>query len=351
MDLGFFKGKRVFVTGHTGFKGTWLCKILINAGAEVIGYALCPNEDQLLFKASKIDEHMKSIIGDIQDLNSLKRAVLESRPELIFHMAAQPLVRESYKNPVETYEINVMGTVNILECLRNTPSAKSFVNITTDKVYENKETDVLYKESDNLCGFDPYSNSKSCSELVTYSYKNSFLIDYENMAISTARSGNVIGGGDFSKHRIIPDCIRAANQNKNIEVRNPNSIRPYQHVLECLSGYLTLAKLQFQNKEIQGCYNFGPTENDIITTGELAEIFCKYWGNDIKCEYNNYEGPHEAGILKLSIEKSRDILGWKPKWDIDYAVEKTVEWTKSYIIGEQASKCMDIQIGEYFNLR
>src|SRR5574344_1598896 len=241
--LDFYKGKKVFVTGHTGFKGTWLCRILIIAGADVTGYSLEPPTESSLFEQTKTKKNIHSISGDIRDGANLKRALVKAQPDIVFHLAAQPIVRLSYKEPLETYETNVMGTVNILEAVRACNSVKSFVNITTDKVYKNKEWMWGYREDEELCGFDPYSNSKSCSELVTYSYRNSFFTSEDSPAISTARSGNVIGGGDYAPDRIIPDCIRAVEAGKEIIIRNPYSTRPYQHVLECLRGYLVLAQM------------------------------------------------------------------------------------------------------------
>lgn len=349
MDLSFYKGKKIFITGHTGFKGTWISKILTQAGSEVIGYALEPSDGQILFHASRVGKDMKSIFGDIRDLKHLKQVLKEAQPEIVIHMAAQPLVRKSYEQPVETYEINVMGTVNILESIREVNSIRSFLNVTTDKVYENKEVQKGYKENEKLCGFDPYSNSKSCSELVTYSYKNSFFKGVGCPAISTARSGNVIGGGDFSKDRIIPDCIKSAINNQDIQVRNPLSIRPYQHVLDCLSGYLTLSKMQYEDKSFNGNYNFGPEDKDYVTTSKLADIFCEKWGSGQSWEFKETAGFHEAEILKLDIQKSKKILRWSPKWDIETAIEKTVEWVKAYNNDADAEACMLYQIESYFD--
>ncbi len=275
MNLSFYKGKKIFITGHTGFKGTWLSRILILAGADVTGYSLEPSTIPSLFEQTKTASQMNSIIGDIRDGAKLKATLVEAKPDIVFHLAAQPIVRTSYKDPVGTYETNVMGTVNILEAVRACSSVKSFVNVTTDKVYINKEWVWGYRENEELCGFDPYSNSKSCSELVTYSYRNSFFDDEKSPAISTARSGNVIGGGDYATDRIIPDCIRAVESGKEIILRNPNSTRPYQHVLECLRGYLTLAKAQYEDKSFVGSYNFGPDDESCVTTGERATLFCE----------------------------------------------------------------------------
>lgn len=346
--LEFYKDKKVLVTGHTGFKGAWLSHILAQAGAKVIGYSLPAPTAPNLFELAGIEKEMISILGDIRDLKRLEEIFQENQPEIVFHLAAQPIVRESYKNPVYTYETNVMGAVNICECIRKNLSVRSFLNVTTDKVYENKEWEWGYRENEPLDGFDPYSNSKSCSELVTHSYKNSFF-DNMNVAVSTARAGNVIGGGDFANDRIIPDCIRAALENDNIIVRNPNSIRPYQHVLEPLKIYLTIAMMQYKDKKYQGYYNVGPDDCDCITTGELVTLFCDKWGNGIKWFNIFSEGPHEANFLKLDCSKIKTIFKWKPIWHIDEAVEKTVEWTKVYLEKGNIVECMNRQIEEFFS--
>jgi CDP-glucose 4,6-dehydratase len=346
--LEIYRGKKVFITGHTGFKGTWLCQVLLAAGADITGYALEPSSTPALFVQMGLKNKLHSIIGDVRNREALVRAVQTAKPDIIFHLAAQPLVRLSYREPAATYETNVMGTVNILEAARLTPSVRSLVNITTDKVYENKEWYWGYRENENLCGYDPYSNSKSCSELVTYSYRNSFFNTDDTPAVSTARAGNVIGGGDYSEDRIIPDCVRAVSGGKEIVVRNPCSIRPYQHVLDCLSGYLLLAEKQYNNKEIAGNYNFGPDEDGCVTTGRLVELFCDIWGDDA-C-WTTQEGgiqPYESSFLKLDCSKAKSILAWKPKWDIRTAVEKTVEFAKAGVDREQRS-CIEAQIRAYF---
>ena len=348
----FYRNKKVFITGHTGFKGTWLANILIHMGAEVTGYSDYIQEHSL-YDITGTNCKMNSIIADIRNLDSLKYAIVKSEPEIIIHMAAQALVRSSYENPVYTYETNVMGTVNILEAVRDTKSVKSLVNVTTDKVYENKEWEWGYRENDILCGKDPYSNSKSCSELITASYRQSFFNLETSPAISTVRSGNVIGGGDFSKDRIIPDCIKSAVNNEEIAVRNPNSIRPYQHVMDCLYGYMLLAAKQYENKDIEGCYNFGSSDSSIISTGELVNIFCRTWGNNTKWKSISSVGPHESNYLKLDSSKSKSILGWSPRWDIETSVLKIVEWSKSCILEKdenKANEIMDKQIREYLNI-
>jgi CDP-glucose 4,6-dehydratase len=345
-ELSFYKNKKVFITGHTGFKGTWLSHILLSVGAEITGYSLEPSNPSL-FAQTGLPKKIRSLIADIRNREALVRAVGEAKPDIIFHLAAQPLVRLSYREPAMTYETNVMGTVHILEALRLCPSVKSFVNVTTDKVYENKEWLWGYRESENLCGYDPYANSKSCSELVTYSYRNSFFCNAESPAISTARSGNVIGGGDYSEDRIIPDCLRAVRAGKEIVVRNPHSIRPYQHVLDTLAGYLELGRKQYQDKVFAGNYNFGPHEESCVTTGELVGLFCETWGQGASWKTQGDEGPHEDNFLKLDCAKAKAVLGWKPKWDIKTAIEKVVDFEKAGTDGERRA-CMEKQIREYF---
>jgi len=348
INLEFYKGKKVLITGHTGFKGSWLCKILINAGAEVSGFSLYPPTEPNLFKMSGIEKQMDSIIGDIRDLTALKLVFDRIQPEIVFHLAAQPIVRDSYKDPVYTYETNIMGTVNLLECVRLTDSVTSLVNVTTDKVYRNKEWDWGYRENEELNGFDPYSNSKSCSELVTDSYKNSFFSTRE-ISVSTLRAGNVIGGGDFANDRIIPDCIRAALKKEPIVIRNPYSTRPFQHVLEPLCVYLMVAQKQEDVKKLAGAYNVGPNDTDCVTTGKLVDLFCENWGDGLTWVNKFDGGPHEANFLKLDCSKLKTTFGWKPKWDIDTAIKKTIEWTKVYQLDGSIEQIMDEQITEYLN--
>lgn len=347
-DLSFYKGKRVFITGHTGFKGSWLCEILLKAGAEVTGYSLEPPTEPSLFKIADIGSKINSVIGDIRDYESLKSAFDKAKPEIVLHLAAQPLVRESYKNPAYTYETNVMGTVNILECVRNSESVKSVLNVTTDKVYLNREWEWGYRENEELDGFDPYSNSKSCSELVTHSYKRSFF-DNTDIAVSTARAGNVIGGGDFADNRIIPDCVRAALKKEPIVVRNPYSTRPYQHVLEPLFAYLMIAQKQYEDKNYQGYYNVGPDDCDCFQTGALVDLFVKSWGEGMSWVEKYDGGPHEANFLKLDCSKLKNTFGWAPVWNLDTAIEKTVEWSKCNFSGGDIEKCMMKQIEEFYN--
>ena len=350
-DFGFYKNKRILITGHTGFKGSWMCKLLIAAGADVTGYALEPPTDPSLFEMCGLAAQINSVRGDIRDLNHLKKVFDEIEPEIVIHMAAQPIFRDSYKDPVYTYEVNVMGTTNILECVRLSDSVRSFLNVTTDKVYLNKEWFWGYREDEELNGFDPYSNSKSCSELVTSSYKSSFF-EGKDIAISTARAGNVIGGGDFANDRIIPDCIRAAAKNKEIIVRNPFSIRPYEHVLEPVAAYLMIAKEQYENRaKYEGSYNIGPDEADCRTTGDLVTLFCEKWnsatGNHISWK-NEYDGgPHEANFLKLDCSKLKKVFGWSPQWNVETAMEKIVEWSLVYLNNGDVEKCLERQIEEF----
>ena len=342
----FWQKKKVLVTGHTGFKGAWLSFILNALGAEVAGYSLPPKTSPNLFDLIGLEKNINSVTGDVRDLENLRRVFDNFKPEIVFHMAAQPIVFEGYKNPVDTYSTNVMGTVNILECLRQSASVRSFVNVTTDKVYRNNEWSWGYRETDTLDGIDPYSNSKSCSELVTACYARSFF-SARDVAISTARAGNVIGGGDFADFRIIPDCFRAALTGEKILVRNPNSIRPYQHVLESLFAYMTIAASQYADKNFADCYNVGPNDSDCVTTGELVDIFCKEWGEGLAWESKSIEQPREANFLKLDCSKIKSVFAWKPTWNIETAVEKSVEWYKTFRDKKNLAQCMSYQLEKF----
>ena len=347
IDWNWYNGKKVLITGHTGFKGSWLCKILLHFNAEVYGYGLEPPTNPALYEIAGL-ENVHSFIGDIRDFETLKTFFDKVQPEIVFHLAAQPLVMTSYKDPKYTYETNVMGTVNILECVRLSHCVKSMVNITTDKVYENREWCWGYREDEKLDGHDPYSNSKSCSELVTHSYIKSYFADRQ-VAVSTARAGNVIGGGDFAENRIIPDCIRAACKKQDIEVRNPNSIRPYQHVLEPLRAYLMIAKRQYENYSYAGYYNIGPDECDCLTTGELVSMFVERWGDGLTWKSNQIaQAPHEANFLKLDSSKVKAEVGWIPKWHIDEAIEATVHFAKIWSKNGDVQAEMLSEIQQYF---
>ena len=350
--LGFYRGKKVLVTGNTGFKGAWLTYILASAGASVTGYALKPDEEQALFHIAALEScsNLNQVFDDIRDLNSLRSVFEKVRPEIVFHMAAQPIVRASYRDPVDTYSTNVMGTVNVCEAIRQTPSVRSFLNVTTDKVYRNKEWAYGYRETDELDGLDPYSNSKSCSELVTHSYRESFFVKRQ-IAVSTARAGNVIGGGDFATDRIIPDCVRAALRGETIIVRNPFSTRPYQHVLEALFAYLLIATEQYKNKNYAGSYNVGPEDQDCWRTGKLVEAFVSCWGEALQWTEQGDNGPCEATFLKLDCSKLKSVFGWRPRWNLLTAVQKVVEWTKWWNFGKDVRDCMDKQIEEFMASR
>ena len=347
LDLKFFEGKKVFLTGHTGFKGTWMSRILINAGAILTGYSLAPNTDPDLFSMAGIEDKMTSVIGDIRDLESLWDAFSKAEPEIVIHMAAQPIVRDSYKDPVYTYETNVMGTVNILECVRRSDTVKSFLNVTTDKVYKNREWEWGYREDEMLDGYDPYSNSKSCSELVTHSYRSSFFKEGEYPAISTARAGNVIGGGDFANDRIIPDCVRAAKKGEDIVVRNPYSTRPYQHVLEPVTAYLMIVKAQYEDPTLASWYNVGPDDCDCVTTGDIVDMFCEKWGNIKRVDRTDPNAPHEANFLKLDSSKLKKTFGWKPTWHIDETIDRICEWNRVWFKDGDIPQIMDKQIFDF----
>lgn len=348
MDLSFYKDKMVLITGHTGFKGSWMCEVLKTQKASVIGYGLEPPTNPNLFELANVAEDMVSVIGDIRNLELLNKVFDKYKPDIVIHMAAQPIVRESYKKPVYTYETNVLGTVNILEAVRTHDCVKSFVNVTTDKVYKNNEWEWGYRENDILDGYDPYSNSKSCSELITSSYRQSFFAE-RDIAISTCRAGNVIGGGDFASDRIIPDCVRAMENRRKVIVRNPYSTRPYQHVLEPVCAYLKLAEFQFKDKaKYEGSYNVGPDDCDCVTTGRLVSLFCDAWGDDASWEDLSEENaPHEAGFLKLDCSKIKYTIGWSPRWHINETIDKTVEFSKIYLQGDNLKEVMRGQIADY----
>lgn len=344
-EFTFFKNKHIFLTGHTGFKGAWLCRILTNMGAVLTGYALEPSTSPSLFDISRAALGMESIIGDVRDFEKLQAAFDGASPEIVIHMAAQPLVGESYKSPVYTYETNFMGTVNLLECIRLCKTVGSAVIVTTDKVYRNKEWEWGYREDDALGGFDPYSSSKSCAELAVQAYKNSFFGD--GCPVSTARAGNVIGGGDFTEGRIIPDCIKAAANGNSIQIRNPASVRPYQHVIEPLFAYLMIAQKQYGDARYAGSYNIGPDDVDCVTTGELADMFCKEYDEGATWEHHSESVFHETSTLRLDSARLKKTFGWHPRWNVREAVARTVEWTKAYNEKQDVLGLMDRQINEY----
>jgi len=347
IDKNFWSGKSVFITGHTGFKGGWLAIWLAKLGAKVYGYSLMPKTELSFFKEVKLMEQVASShIGDIRDLTELTMRLDQAQPEIVFHMAAQPLVRESYIAPVETFETNVIGTVNLLEAARKVSSVKAVVNITTDKCYENKEWAWPYRENDRLGGFDPYSASKACAEMVASAYRHSF---YKNMNINTAtvRAGNVIGGGDWSDDRLIPDFLKSIEKNQTLQIRSPNAVRPWQHVLEPLSGYLMLAEsLVTIGEEFAEPWNFGPTENDAKSVEWIVNALCKHFP-DTQYSIDYGEHPHEAGLLKLDSSKAKTKLGWKPRWKLEKALFKTIEWHNAWRNNQNMLDTSISQIEEY----
>lgn len=348
-----YRGKRVLITGHTGFKGSWLSLLLNELGADVYGFALEPPTSPSLYKEAKIDELVTSYIGDVRDLDYLTKVIQEVQPEIVFHMAAQPLVRESYKIPVETYSTNVMGTVHLLEACRSTTSVKAIVNVTTDKCYENKEWHWGYRENEPMGGYDPYSNSKGCSELITSAYRNSFFnsSEYQNhgVAVATARAGNVIGGGDWAEDRLIPDFIRAISKGEKVRIRSPFAIRPWQHVLEPLSGYLRLAELLYtEGPKFAQAWNFGPYDHDARNVEWITKTICEFWGDEASFEIDKKPQPHEANYLKLDCSKANAELNWFPKWDIQTTLKSIVDWNKAYLNNEDIREVTKRQIHQYF---
>jgi CDP-glucose 4,6-dehydratase len=350
IDLLFWHGKKVFLTGHTGFKGGWLSLWLSSMGAKVTGYALAPNTESNLFTVLGINSIIhKSHIFNICDLTTLKKLMIHAEPDILIHMAAQPLVRYSYANPVETYATNVMGTVNVLEAARAIDSIRATVIVTTDKCYENKEWAWGYRENEAMGGYDPYSNSKGCAELVTSAYRQSFFVSGSSCnGIASVRAGNVIGGGDWSVDRLIPDAIRAFELNYPLMIRNPLATRPWQHVLEPLSGYLILAQALYSdcNKFGSG-WNFGPRDEDNRSVQEVVELMISHWGKSARWEKEGSEQPHEANLLKLDCSKALQQLGWSPRWSLEVAIEKTVSWQKSYQNNENMRDISLAQINHF----
>jgi len=333
IDRPFWQNKRVFITGHTGFKGSWLCLWLHSLGAEVYGYALDPPTDPSLFRLCKIDSLVHSTIADVRDGDALRKALQTSKAEIAFHLAAQPLVRDSYKIPVDTYAINVMGTVNFFEAVRHAQSVRSVINVTTDKCYENREWIWGYRENEPLGGHDPYSNSKACSELVTAAYRSSYLNPGEHaqhgVGVASARAGNVIGGGDWATDRLIPDFLRAIVKQEKVLIRNPRAVRPWQHVLDPLCGYLTLAERLYQDgPRHSGAWNFGPDDTDAQPVEWLVRNLCAKWGKGASYAIDAGPQPHEAHSLKLDCSKARTELGWRPCWNLDKALGSIVTWTR-----------------------
>jgi CDP-glucose 4,6-dehydratase len=355
MNPAFWHGKRVFLTGHTGFKGSWLSLWLQSLGAEVTGFALAPPTQPSLFEEARVGTGMRSIIADIRDLPTLQQALVQTKPEIVIHMAAQPLVRYSYTNPVETYATNVMGTVHLLESVRHSPETRAVVNITTDKCYENREWVWAYRENEPMGGYDPYSNSKGCAELVSAAYRSSFFnattYAQHGVAIATTRAGNVIGGGDWAQDRLIPDILRAFEQGQKVNIRNPNSIRPWQHVMEPLRGYLTLVERLYEHgPEYAEGWNFGPNDEDAKPVGWIVEKMAALWGQGAQWQIAEGEHPHEATYLKLDISKARHLLNWHPALRLEQALELIVDWSMQRLAGEDVKQATLAQIEHYQRL-
>lgn len=352
IDPKFWQKKRVFVTGHTGFKGSWQCLWLHKLGADVTGYALEPPTVPNLFTLCRIEELIKSVCADVRDGMSLRKEMISAEPEIVIHMAAQPLVIDSYRNPVETYDTNIMGTINVLEAVRSCKSVKAVINVTTDKCYENREWFWGYRENEPLGGYDPYSSSKACSELVTKAYRSSFFNpkDYSGhgVGIASARAGNVIGGGDWAAGRLIPDCARALLNGETIMLRNPTAVRPWQHVLEPLNGYLTLTEKLFQVGPVYGeSWNFGPDDHDVKPVEWVVQNLCAKWGENVGYETDTVGHPHEAAYLKLDCSKAKAGLGWHPKWNLEKAIDSIVSWTRAYRENKDMREICLEQIEEY----
>lgn len=348
----FWRGRKVFVTGHTGFKGSWLILWLKAMGAEVTGYALAPSISPNMYELCGIGELVNSVIGDVRNASALARAMKETKPDVVFHMAAQPLVLESYRMPADTYAVNVMGTVHLLEAVRDCGSVQCVVNVTTDKCYDNREWAWGYRENEPLGGYDPYSSSKACSELVTSSYRSSFFhprdYDTHGIAVATARAGNVIGGGDWSVDRLIPDSVRSLLAGEMIRIRRPHAIRPWQHVLEPLSGYLLLAEKLVEKGPIYAeAWNFGPGEADAKPVEQIVQSLCRKWGGLAGYEIDDDQHPHEAHYLKLDCSKARQQLGWSSRWSLETALDKVVEWVRAYEGGLDMARFTQQQIRDY----
>ena len=348
MNREFWKDKKVFITGHTGFKGAWLSLWLQDCGAILTGYALAPKTKPNLFDAALVGNEMESVIGDVRDLDKLTKVMSGFAPDIVIHMAAQSLVRISYKNPVDTYSTNVMGTVNLFEAVRKTASVKAVVNVTTDKCYENKEWIWGYREDEPMGGHDPYSNSKGCSELVTSAYRSSFFNHSGSAKIASGRAGNVIGGGDWAEDRLIPDIFKSFENNEPVVVRNPSATRPWQHVLEPLSGYLVLAeRLYLDGDEYAEGWNFGPVDGDVKPVRAIIDYLVARWGAGASWIHDESEQPHEAQLLKLDISKAKQFLGWQPRWSLFRALDSIVEWQKVWLSGGSLKAVTLKQIREF----
>ena len=348
LNRNFWKNKKVFITGHTGFKGSWLSLWLQDSGATLKGYSLPPNTNPNLFNAASVSNGMESVFGDIRNLENLSKCMKSFAPDIVIHMAAQPLVKFSYQNPLETYSTNIMGTVNLFESVRSTSSVRVVINVTTDKCYENKEWVWAYRENEAMGGHDPYSSSKGCSELITTAYRNSFFNFSGAAAIASVRAGNIIGGGDWAKDRLIPDIFRSFEKKEPVLVRNPSAIRPWQHVLEPLSGYLLLAEKLYNDSEgYSGGWNFGPNEDDVKSVSEIVEYMVSSWGRGISWKHDKTEHPHEAILLRLEIAKAKNLLNWKPRWRLKETLDLILEWQREFLNGCDTKKITLKQIYQF----
>lgn len=348
--MGFWQGKKVLVTGHTGFKGSWLSLWLHELGAEVTGYALAPNTEPSLFEILQLDTKITSVIADISDYKKLTEVIQQKKIEIILHLAAQPLVRRSYQSPVETYQTNVMGTVNILEAVRQSERVKVFLNVTTDKCYLNDCRKEGYQENDKLGGYDPYSSSKACSEIVTSSYRDSFFKD--NVAIATARAGNVIGGGDWSQDRLIPDCVMSFIAHKLVMIRYPQAVRPWQHVLESLSGYLLLAERMYvDSQQYSSAWNFGPSQDEIAQVEDVVNYLVQHWFKPCQWQSGEQSEPHEADFLMIDSTKAKTQLGWQSRWNVYQALDKVIEWYTAWNDGADMAQFTAMQIKQYGEIK
>lgn len=352
VDPTFWRGRKVFLSGHTGFKGAWLSLWLQDCGAVLKGYALAPNTQPNLYDEAGVATGMESVIGDVRDLDGLVACLRSFSPEVVIHMAAQPLVRESYENPVDTYSTNVMGTVNILEAARNVESIKAIVNVTTDKCYDNKEWIWGYREDEPMGGRDPYSSSKGCSELVTSAYRSSFFEGASSASVASARAGNVVGGGDWARDRLVPDILKSFERKEPVSIRSPRATRPWQHVLEPLSGYLSLAEQLFKfGDDFAEAWNFGPVDADVKSVGYVTDYMATLWGEEAHSELDIQKHVHEASSLKLDISKSLSRLDWEPKWRLENALDSIVAWHKGWLSGECPKELCQNEIKNFMRIK
>lgn len=344
--MRFWHGKKVLITGHTGFKGSWLSQYLLGQGADIVGVSSPKNNQNKLYEILRLEKRIENYYQDIRDKEKLRKIVLKTKPELVFHLAAQPLVMRAYENPHETYETNIMGTINLFEAIRKSDCIKAVINVTSDKCYDNNETIQAYKEECKMGGYDPYSSSKGCSELISNAYRRSFF-NAQGIKLATARAGNVIGGGDWAPDRLVPDIIRSISRNQAPVIRNPHAVRPWQHVLDCIGGYVILGEKLASDEKFAEGWNFGPREENLITVGELVNKLISFWGKNIDWEYDKKIHPHEAVYLKLDIAKANQSLGWEPRFSLEETLKLVTEWYKDYYSGIDMISKTNQQIDHY----